>query len=337
MQVPRNFKQLAELIAKSQDALSPQLESAARYVLDHPENVALWSMRELAQAARLPAVTLVRLARALGFPGYAELRAVFQKGFREGWGSRRYSSRARELQVRDHDSGTNALVGTLFDSEVDNLRRTFEYNEAGRLAAALDLLERARRLGVLGQRSCFPSSYFFHYVYSLFRDNSMLLQGYGGTVADELRVLTADDVLLVISIAPYAADVVHAVQYAKSRGTRIVAISDGSLSPVAREADRVLMTSADTPSFFRSMVSTQALVQTLLALLVARGGGEALAAIENSEAQLAHFNIYWNGARRHKKRIRAAQCKASSVFSTAVSFRRRASPAATRAAGRDTE
>jgi DNA-binding MurR/RpiR family transcriptional regulator len=65
MSAVADVAQLSEFVAEHFNRLSPQLRKAARYLLDHRDDVALLSMRELAQAAGLPSVTFVRLSRAL--------------------------------------------------------------------------------------------------------------------------------------------------------------------------------------------------------------------------------------------------------------------------------
>ena len=118
--------------------------------------------------------------------------------------------------------------------------------------------------------------------------------------ADELRGIDMSDLLIAISVAPYTRDVVRAVRYARNKKAKILAITDDRLSPIARDADVTLLTATSTPSFFHSIISMIALVQTLLALLVARGGKQALEAIEQSERQLDWFGAYWNEDREKK-------------------------------------
>jgi DNA-binding MurR/RpiR family transcriptional regulator len=285
--------QLSEFVAEHFSRLSPQLRKAARYLLDHRDDVALLSMRELAQAAGLPSVTFVRLSRALGFADYSELRVLFQKRLREGKQAKRYSRKARDLQLRGDETGTLELLKDLFSAEMDNIELTFEKNHPDTLIKTVELIETAKRVCVLGQRSCFPIGFFFNYVYRLFRGNSVLLQNQGGTLIDEFRAVGRGDVLIAISLAPYTSEVVQAVHFASEAGARIVAITDDPLSPIARAADETLLVAAGTPSFFHSIVSMVALVQALLALLVSRGGKPALAAIELSEKQLERFKAYW--------------------------------------------
>ncbi len=301
MQKLPDLTQLAEQVSDRFGSLSPQLRKAARYLLDHPDDVALCSMRDLAQAAELPSVTFVRLSRALGFADYSELRAIFQNRLREGQQSKRYSRKARDLQLRGDETGTLELLKDLFSAEMDNIELTFEKNHPETLLKAVTLIEGAERIFVLGQRSCFPIAFFFNYVYRLFRANSLLVQSQGGMVIDELSAIGRNDLLIAISLAPYTAEVVQAVSYASDVGTRVVAITDDTLSPIARAADATLLIAAGTPSFFHSIVSMMALVQALLAVLVSRGGKGALAAIELSEKRLERFKAYWPDQPRRQK------------------------------------
>jgi DNA-binding MurR/RpiR family transcriptional regulator len=289
---------LSDLLASRFEALSPQLREAGRYLLAHPEDVALRSMRELARAAALPAVTFVRLARALGFADYSALRRPFEERLRGESRGGRYSAKARRLQLR---GGEMALLKDVFSAELDNIELTFERNHPETVDRALGLIEGARRVYVLGQRSCYPTAFFFNYVYRLFRANSVLVQSTGGMGIDELRGLGADDLIVAISVAPYTAEVVEAVHDARAAGARILAITDEALSPIARAADETLLAAAATPSFFHSTVSTVVLAQTLLALLMARGGEEALAALKASEQQLERRGAYWPGAPRRRR------------------------------------
>jgi DNA-binding MurR/RpiR family transcriptional regulator len=282
---------IARHISQRFETLTPQQRRAARFLLDHPTEVALKSMRDLAQAAGVPPVTFVRLARALDFADYNALRAVFQGDVRQARPRAGFSGKARDLQLRAGGDQVLTLVKELFEAEIDNIELTFSQNHPDRLVAAAEMMERAERLFVLGRRSCHPTAAFFHYVHRLFRANTVLVPD--GQAADCLRDAGPDDVLLVVSVQPYTAETIEAARWARERGTRLIAITDDRLSPIGRLADVVLIVGTATPSFFHSIVPMVALAQALLALLVARGGDATLAAIVASEQQLARFQVYW--------------------------------------------
>src|SRR3954467_5129052 len=75
---------LTRPIVEAFEALPPQLQTAARYVLDRPDDVALLSMREQARRAGLPPATMTRLAKRLGLEGYDEVRALYAGAVRAG-------------------------------------------------------------------------------------------------------------------------------------------------------------------------------------------------------------------------------------------------------------
>src|SRR6266545_2582292 len=268
---------LGQVLAARFPGLGPRLRQAARYLLDHPEDVALLSMRQAASAARVHPATMVRLARALGFAGYPAIRSLFVQHLRRRPSS--YASKAAALHAR-------------------NVHASFELNAPGRLRACAEALEAARIVYVIGLRSCFPLAFFFHYVYRLFRENAVLLDGQAGTFPDGLRGMRSRDVLFAISLSPYSGDTVRAVEFARRRGATVVALTDSQLSPLARRTRLSLLFTAETPSFFHSVTAAMAMVETLLALLVARGGRETVRAIHESEAQLSAFAAYWRERRQ---------------------------------------
>jgi DNA-binding MurR/RpiR family transcriptional regulator len=75
--MPDSFDQLAALIRARFSELSPQFQMGAAFLLDHPDEVAVSSMRKVAERAQVQPASLVRLSQQLGFPGWNELRNLF--------------------------------------------------------------------------------------------------------------------------------------------------------------------------------------------------------------------------------------------------------------------
>ena len=82
---------LRERIISSYDEMSQQLQQAARYILEHPQDVALMSMRELARNAGVQPSTVTRLTKFLGLNSYDEIRTQHAQALRvsaEGFAAR---------------------------------------------------------------------------------------------------------------------------------------------------------------------------------------------------------------------------------------------------------
>jgi DNA-binding MurR/RpiR family transcriptional regulator len=298
------FETVSQRIADAFPRLSPQLQRAARHVLDHPDDVALMSMRRLAASAQVHPSTMVRLARSFEFASYNSFREPFQHRLRGRTGG--YLDRARDLQSRGSGGATSALVEEILDNALANVRDGFETNSTATLSTCAEALGGARRVYVVGLRGCFPVAFFFHYVYRMFRDNVVLLDGRGGTFADESRALEPGDLVFAISVEPYTHETVRAVDYAKRQGGTAVVLTDSPVSPLARNADHVIIVGTESPSFFHSMAPAMALAEALVILMVARGGQEALDTIAESEGQLDDFDASWHAETPKQRRGKPA-------------------------------
>ncbi len=284
--MPADFDALACLIRAQFPELSPQFQVGAAFLLDHPDEVAVSSMRKVAQRAQVQPASLVRLAQLFGFPGWNEMRDLFVERVRTRPAP--MTQRARSLVK----SGARAaLAHDLLAAQQQNLAGTAAQN-ARALADAARLIRRARHVHVAGFRSCYPVAFGFVYAYRLFRPSVSLLTGVAGSLDMELRAVSTQGVTVIVSFAPYSAEATRVATTARERGSKVVAITDSAVSPVALLADQSLLFSHESPSFFPSLVGAHALAEALVAQLLALEGSEAVAELERAEAELHARGAY---------------------------------------------
>ena len=291
---------LVGLLKSGFDGLSPQLQEAARWVIDHPADVALLTTREQARRAGVAPATMTRLAQRIGLKGYDEVRKLYADAVRRRPES--FRARAEELLQRRDTEGDAALVHDVLSSLAHHLQALTSAESIERFTAAAKLIAGAERVFCLGLRSSFAVAYIFHYVRSLFGASSVLVDGAGGTGVDLLRTIGSADVMLAISVKPYTRHTVHAARYSRARGVRIVAVTDSEMSPLAALAEETLIVRTETPSFFHTMAPAFAAVECLAALVAARRGSQTLAAIAASEKQLAAFDTFMVRPRNRRSR-----------------------------------
>lgn len=281
---------LAGLISEGFDGFGAQLQAAARFVLDRPTDVALLSMRQQAKQAGVQPHTMTRLAQRLGLGGYDDLRALYAEALREG--SLGFSERA-DVQVASQKlRGDRALAAEMAQTLSRQVAALAESRTLDRLVAATDLLVAAERVYCLGLRSCHPVAEQIAYVLSFLGDRALLLDAAAGTGLDPLRSASERDVLVAISVAPYMRATVEAARYAGQRGTAIIAITDGPLSPLAAIAREIILVPTESPSFYHAISPAFAIGEILAALVAGRGGAESLTAIRRSEEQMRAFGLH---------------------------------------------
>jgi DNA-binding MurR/RpiR family transcriptional regulator len=78
------------------------------------------------------------------------------------------------------------------------------------------------------------------------------------------------DVLIAVSFAPYAEETESIVRQAHAKGARIIAITDSSLSPLARFATSALLVQETSVFGFRALTNSMAIAQSLFLALAYR-------------------------------------------------------------------
>jgi len=281
---------LSTSIVETYELLSPQLKTAARYMLDRPGDVALLSMREQARRAGVPAATMTRLAKRLGLEGYDEVRALYAGAVRAG--TLGFAGKA-EAQVEVQSlRGERALAADMALSLSRQIARLAEPESLERLAGAANQLHAARRVYCLGLRSCHAAAWHFHYMLSLLGNKTVMLDDAGGTGLDAIRDAGPDDVLLAASVEPYARATIEAARYVAAAGVPVVALTDSEVSPLASLSVATILVATESPSFFHTMTPLLAVAEILAALVAGNGGQNALAALERTEAQLSAFGVH---------------------------------------------
>jgi len=286
----RPYPDTIRLLVESYGDLTPELQKAAKFMIEHPEEVGLNSMRKVARGAGVKPATVSRLSKTLGFDEYDALREPFRQRLRKI--EPKFASRVEDLQRRGADDRTG-LFADLRAQELDNVARTLSDENYGALNDAAEAIHHSRRVYVLGLRGAYAPAFLFHYAYQLFQENSFLVDTHAGIFADQLRGIGEQDSMLVISFPPYTQLTIDAVDYAAEAGATIVAVTDSVVSPAAHAAGHTIITQNKSASFYHSFTGALAVTQALITMLVAKKGGDAIKIAGEAEKQLSRVSAYW--------------------------------------------
>ncbi|CAD6553845.1 HTH-type transcriptional regulator MurR [Paraburkholderia kirstenboschensis] len=278
-----------ELVATIRDRfpdLSPQFQAGAAFLLDNPDEVAVLSMRKVAERAKVQPAAMVRLSQLLGFPGWSELREIFVSRVRTR--PEPLTTRARSMVKGGSDS---RLSRDLAQAQSHNLEITLTQN-ADSVVETAKTLKKAPHVHVAGFRSCYPVAFGLLYGYRLFRPSVNLLSGEAGTLEMQLRGIEKKHAVVVVSFAPYSVEAVRVAQAAIERGAKLIALTDSAVSPIALNADHTLIFSHESPSFFPSLVAASALAEMLVAHLLALEGKDAITNLGQAEVELHSQGAY---------------------------------------------
>jgi DNA-binding MurR/RpiR family transcriptional regulator len=244
------------------DDFSRSQKDVAQYIVDHLDEVAFQTAEELARRANTSSSTVVRFSQALGFEGFPELQHSAREEYR-----RKVASGAAGGAVAGSPEPLFSLDQNEFETAIaadyQNVEETAKRVSRTDVEAAIDAIVEAERVLVCGtDQMAFFASYLRHLL--------MLLDLRAEIVASPSqealsRLARIDEETLVIGLSagrPHPL-VVRAMKLARHRKSRTIAVTDATLSEVAKLAQIRLYYSSNSPAYVRSHTALLSLLQAL--------------------------------------------------------------------------
>lgn len=275
--------------------LPPQLQAAAKYVIDHPAGFGLDSIRRSAAQAGVSTYSFIRLAERLGFSGFDALRAPFRHALAtttvlsESPDWIETLRRAGPLGMVQADAARNTLAG---------VQSTLARQNPGTMEHVAGLLLGARRVYLTAMRASWGLAYHFHYIGRMALTSLDLIPHHMNSPIDDLNASGPEDVLIAITVAPYSRETVEACAFARARGVRLILITDSEAMAAEFTPEATLVATTISTHHFGSFSGVMAILETLLALLVKQGGDAAAARIASYEALRSERDVYWSARKK---------------------------------------
>jgi DNA-binding MurR/RpiR family transcriptional regulator len=241
------------------DEFSRSQKDVAQYIVDHLDEAAFQTAEELARRANTSSSTVVRFSQALGFEGFPELQQAARDEYRRRPpGVADALATATPLFSLDHTEFEAALA-----ADHVNVEDTAHKLSRSDVEAAIDAIVSAEKVLIAGtDQMAFFASYLRHLL--------MLLDLRAEIVASPSqealgRLSRIDEQTLVIGLSagrPHPL-ITRTMKLARHRKAPTLAITDATLSEVARLARIRLYYSSNTPAFVRSHTALLAIIQAL--------------------------------------------------------------------------
>ena len=254
------YESLARAITEAYPTLPNRLQGIARFALDNPDQMALSTVAEIAEAAGVPPSAVIRFANALGFEGFLALQRVY----RERLVARSATYRERIESLRKRGGGSNGVLPQLADSAIGELEQLREHVDPGLFRRAAALVLEASRVHVLAQRRAFPVAAYLAYGLSQLEVPAFLLDSVGGMLRQQASLLREGDLLIAASFRNYSPEVVEAASICHRNGVPVIALTDHAVSPLAKAATLRFDLGDNLALPFRSLVGPLCAAQALV-------------------------------------------------------------------------
>ncbi|MCE2516692.1 MAG: MurR/RpiR family transcriptional regulator, partial [Alphaproteobacteria bacterium] len=280
------------LLERRLASFTPELKKAAAAMLEEQTAIGVSSARQMAKLAFVKPNTMVRLAKELGFKGYDDLRGLFQEDIRRGQLGGGFEDRARWLQSLSRKGELGQLYADLANVSIKNIETTLAATNQVEMQAAARTLHQAKKRYMLGVGINHALAESFCYLADMASMPIEPIPRFGSLAIDDLAHAATDDVLIAITFKPYRREVVTAVEQARRQNLKIIGISDSPASPIVLGADHGFVVDTETPQFYTSIVATMALLETLMAFVIAEAEDDVITEIEAFHERRHRLGIY---------------------------------------------
>ena len=247
---------LSTYIQSRFDECSRSQKDVAQYIIDHLDEAAFQTAEELARRANTSSSTVVRFSQALGFEGFPELQRAAREEYK----------RARDSES-EHASPLFAIERTEFETAIAadhaNVEESARKASRATIERAIGAIAAADRIVIAGtDQMAFFASYLRHLL-MLLDLRAELVASPSQEALSRLARIDPDTLVIALSAGRPHALVVRAMKLARHRKAPTLAITDATLSEVARLARIRLYYSSNTPAFVRSHTALLSLIQAL--------------------------------------------------------------------------
>jgi DNA-binding MurR/RpiR family transcriptional regulator len=257
---PQSYEELRAVLASGTLHFPKRMRQVAIFLWQHPSDVAVGTISQVAAQAGVQPSTLVRFAQAFGYAGFSDLQALFKQHVKGSW------PEARQTPGGGADL---RFLGGLVAASQASLARVGEDFDARAFEAAAALLADAELIHVIGSKRAFPVTAYVSLALSQQGVKNVLVDNVGSTALDQVGCVGRRDAVLAVSFSPYNSITPDLVAMARDRSAAVAAITDSALSPLVSLADATVEVVEAEFAGFRSVAATIAVGMALVEAVVA--------------------------------------------------------------------
>ena len=259
----------------------------ANYILQSYDKAAFMTASKLGKTVKVSESTVVRFAAELGYDGYPAMQRTLQEMIRNKLTS------IQRIEVADDRMGNHDILSMVMHSDMEKLRMTLDQIDREAFDGAVQDIAGAKRIYLIGVRSANAISTFLAFYFNLIFDNvTHVTAASASEMFEQLLRVGKDDVVIGVSFPRYSKRTVKAMEFARDRGAKVVAITDSEASPLAAAAQRLLVAKSDMASFVDSLVAPLSLVNALIVAIARAKKQELSKNLEELEHIWEEYEVY---------------------------------------------
>lgn len=279
-----------ELLARL-DEKYPKLSKGQRrltdYIRQNYDKAAFLTAAKMGEAVGVSESTVVRFATQLGYKGYPE----FQKALGEMVRTKLNSIQRMEVtygRITQSEILTNVL-----HSDIEKIKLTMESIDQQAFEMAVDTIINAKKIYIVGIRSCAPLASFLAFYLNLIFDNVVTVNANGSSdIFEQIIHVDEEAVVIGISFPRYSMRTLKALEFASNRKAKIITLTDSVHSPMTLYSSCNLIARSDMASIVDSLVAPLSVINALVVAICMKKQNEVINTLGKLEEIWDEYQVY---------------------------------------------
>lgn len=259
----------------------------ADYILSDYEQAVFMTAVKLGKKVGVSESTTVRFAVELGYEGYPEFRQALEEMVLNRLNS------VQRMEVAYSNINEDEILDRVLLSDIDKIKHTLETISKDAFKMAVKSILSAKRVYLIGIRSCAPlASFLDFYLKQILDDVRLITTNNASEIFEQMIHLNEDDVVIGISFPRYSMRTLKAMEFANKRNAKLITITDSQHSPINLYSSCTLLAKSDMASIVDSLVAPLSVINALVVALCLERKDKVMATLSEMEKLWEEYQVY---------------------------------------------
>ena len=234
-------------------------------------------------------VEFLRFAAGLGYEGYPQMQQAIA-----AWVKGKLNT-VDGVGAKYAGSTQSEILTSVLNSDIEKLRHTIDHLDPAAFETAVDLILSAKRVYILGIRSCEPLAGFLSFYLGMIRDNVIQIKSTSTSeIFEQMLRIDEEDCIIGISFPRYSMRTLKAMEFANDRSAKVITITDSVHSPMNLYSSCNLLARSDMVSIVDSLVAPLSVINALVVALCMKSPEQVRKNLERLENAWNNYQVYMN-------------------------------------------
>ena len=274
-------------IEEKYNKMSKGQRRLADYVRENYDKVVFLTAAKLGETVGVSESTVVRFAIQLGYKGYPGFQKALEELVRNKLNS------IQRMEVTYGRISQSEILETVLQTDIEKIKQTLAVIDHKAFDLAIDTILEAKRIYVIGIRSCAPLASFLSFYLNLICENVTVVDTNSSSeIFEQLIRISGDDVIIGISFPRYSMRTLKALEFASNRKAKVITLTDSIHSPMNLYSSCNLIARSDMASIVDSLVAPLSVINALVVALCMKKQDEVVDTLETLEEIWGEYQVY---------------------------------------------